>query len=270
MDQEILYIIKIGGSVATHKNRKGASVRRKLLLKIAQEIKKTKKQGEFNLILIHGAGAGGHQIARKYKLASGTLGNKNKIRGSLLSSVANQKLNNSIFDIFYSGGLNVYPIHTASTIIQKNKIIDFVELALIKKALANNFIPILYGEMVFDEELGMSICSGDAIAPYLAKKLKARKVFFASDIDGIFSEDPHKNKKAKLIEKINLKEINKKVSLGKSHNTDVTGGLMGKVRQITNEYDDHLESIEIFNGLNPINYRKVILGEDFSHTIIEI
>jgi isopentenyl phosphate kinase len=126
--------------------------------------------------------------------------------------------------------------------------------------------------MVFDEKLDMSICSGDAIAPYLAKKLGAEKIFFASDIDGIFDQDPHLQKDAKLIEKINLNKIknNNKIKLTDSHNVDVTGGLSGKIKNIDLKHNISLKSVEIFNGLKYENYEKIILGKKFPHTFIKI
>ncbi|MFA6047781.1 MAG: isopentenyl phosphate kinase [Parcubacteria group bacterium] len=261
-----LYILKIGGSVATYKNKPGISVRNSLLKKIGQSIKKSQEKGNFDLILIHGAGAAGHQLAKKYSLQEGIGVNPKKWYGALISRLANNKLNTAIAETFTKIGLRIAPVHTASAIIQKNKKISRCSLKMIQEALRQNCIPILYGEMVFDTKLGMSICSGDAIAPYLAKKLEAKKIMFASDIDGIFTQDPHIYKDAELIEKINLKEINQKAKVSHSHNVDVTGGLLGKINKI--EFSDNLQSIEIFNGLDPENYQKIFLGQKFSHTII--
>lgn len=267
-----LYILKIGGSVATRKDRPGISVQSELLKKIALSIRKAKIKKDFNLILIHGAGAAGHQLAKKYDLRVGVKGDENKFHGSLLSSIANQKLNNAIFEIFVSSGLRIFPAHTASTIIQKNNKISYCNLKIIKEALKKDGVPILYGEMVFDEKLDMSICSGDAIAPYLAKKLGAEKILFASDIDGIFDQDPHIHKDAKLIENIDLNKIrnNSKIKLTSSHNVDVTGGLSGKVKNIDLKHNISLRSVEIFNGLKSENYEKIILGKKFPHTLIKI
>jgi len=261
-----LYILKIGGSVATHKNRPGLSVRILLLKKIGQSIKKSQEKGSFNLILIHGAGAAGHQLAKKYNLQEGVGLHPKKWYGALISRIANNKLNTAIAETFTKVGLKIAPVHTASAIIQKDKKISHCNLKMIQEVLRQNCIPILYGEMVFDTKLGMSICSGDAIAPYLAKKLGAKKIMFASDIDGVFTQDPHIYKGAELIEKINLEEIDQKAKVSHSHNVDVTGGLLGKINKM--EFSDNLQSIEIFNGLVPENYQKILLGQNFSHTII--
>ena len=267
-----LYILKIGGSVATFKDRPGFSVRKRLLKKIALAIKKAKAKKDFDLILIHGAGAGGHQLAKKYDLKSGTNGDDKKFKGSLLSCNENQKLNNAIFEIFIACDVRIFPVHTASTIIQKNKKINYCDTKIIEKALKNNGVPLLYGEMVFDEELEMSICSGDAIAPFLAKKLGAQKILFASDIDGIFDKDPHLFKNAKLIENIKLNEIlsNKKIEITGSHSVDVTGGLFGKIKSLDVNHIKSLKSVEIFNGLQEKNYENILLNKKFSHTCIKI
>lgn len=265
-----LYILKIGGSIVTQKNRSGFSIRKKLLIKIARSIKKATGRKKFQLILIHGAGAGGHQLAKRYSLKWGAGKDKRRWYGSFLSRVANQKLNTIIAEIFVNEGLPVVSIHTASVVIQKDGKIADCDLKMIKESLRNNCIPLLYGEMVFDEKLGMSICSGDAIAPYLAKALKTKKIFFASDVEGIFSKDPHIDKNANLIENTNLDEIKIEAKLSKSHNIDVTDGLLGKIKNIDILAKSSVKSVEIFNGFEYENYPKALLGRSFSHTIIHI
>ncbi len=269
-----LYILKLGGSVITHKDRveasAGDSIRNLLVKKIARTLRKAIKKNDFQLILIHGAGSPGHQLAHKYKLKDGTKSDNKKLKGSVLLQNVNQKFDNAILKIFINNGINITPIHTASVIIQKNKKITEFYAGTLKKALENNCIPILYGEMVFDKALGMTVCSGDTIAAYLAKKLKIRKIFFASDIDGIFTKDPHSHKDAKLIEKIDLKNIEKDIKLTQSHNIDVSDGLRGKIRGFKGISSTSLDSIEIFNGFDEKNYEKILFNKPFRHTSIEV
>lgn len=265
-----LYILKIGGSVATYKNRTGISVRKDLLKKVANAIKLAQKKEGFDLILIHGAGSVGHKMAHKYGFKEGTKDDKTKWYGALQTRVMDQKLNSAIAEIFVSAGVRVVSAHTASLVIQKNKVIVDFNLAIIKEAIAQNCVPLLYGDIVFDKTLGMSICSGDALAPYLANQLHAQKILFATDVDGIFNKDPYLFKDAQLIEKIDLNEISKEknIAVSGSHNVDVTGGLAGKLKNIALRHVQSLQLIEIFNGLDAKNYNRIFLGKDFSHTII--
>jgi isopentenyl phosphate kinase len=265
-----LYILKLGGSVVTHKNRPKAAVRYKLLSSIATTLKTALDGGKIDLILVHGAGAHGHQLAKKYSLQEGINDKPERWYGSFLTRLKNQKLNTVITEIFVAGGLRITPVHTASVIIQDKKQIVTCDLAIIREALSQNCIPLLYGEMVYDRTLGMSICSGDAILPYLEKKLRAEKLFFASDIEGIFTADPHIHKNAQLIEKISLHEIEKKAALYRSHNIDVTDGLLGKIKKLLVSHSPNLKTVEIFNGLNADNYQKIFLKKPFPHTTISI
>jgi len=267
-----IYILKIGGSVATEKSQEKLFLKRSLLKKIAKSFKKWKEENpDIRLILIHGAGGPGHHLAKKYGLAAGTGSNPEKIRGSLLSRAANQNLDLEIFNIFLRAGLRAVPIHTGSVIVQKDKKISSFNTAGIEHAFRNKCIPMLYGEMVFDEKLGMSICSGDASAAFLAKRFKAKKVFFATDTDGLFDKDPHLHKNAKLIKKISLKDIlsSDNILLGKSHNKDATDGLRGKIMSFKNFFSvPSLEEIIIFNGTRSGNYKKILDGNRSSSTQI--
>lgn len=263
-----LYVLKIGGSVATYKNRPGFSVRRSLLKNVADQILAAKKKNDFDLILIHGAGGYGHFLAKKYELKKGTGKDKEKLHGALLSRCANQKLNGAITDILVEQGLSITPVHTASVIVQENQEISSFDLSAVQEALENECIPLLYGDMVFDKRLGMTVCSGDAIAPYLADKFRASRIIFASDIAGMFTCDPYLNPDAKLVENISFDDIQESVSVSHSHNVDVTGGLLGKINQIGSLRNKGLESVEIFDGLNAGNYKEILTGENFPHTKI--
>lgn len=263
-----LYILKLGGSVVTEKDKVGGYLREKLLVDIAKEILKARRKKEFDLILVHGAGAVGHQLAHEYKLTNGIKTSKQWL-GSFISRVANPQMDLDIAKIFIHNKLPITSVHTASAVVQNDKVIDYFNLTIVKEALRSDCIPMIYGEMTFDKALGMSVCSGDAITAYLAKKLKVNKMFFASDIDGIFDQDPHKYKNTQLIEEISLKTAGKIKMLG-SHNVDVTGGLAGKIKSLSKLKNTGVESIEIFNGLKKENYTKVFLDKKFPHTTIKI
>ncbi|MDZ7612098.1 MAG: isopentenyl phosphate kinase [Candidatus Moranbacteria bacterium] len=265
-----LYILKLGGSVVTDKDKEGFSVKKGLIDEISREIKNAKEKKDFDLILIHGAGAAGHQLAMEYKLVEGTGENKEKIYGALLSQLSNQKLNREIFEIFLENGLDVTPIHTASTVVQAGGEIAEFNSDCLKEALKKNFIPLLYGEMVFDKSKGMSICSGDSIAPHIANKLGADRILYATDVDGIYTQDPYQNSQAELIEEISYGRIKKKIKLSSSHNIDTTGGLKKKILRLEKFFSGGGDkTAEIFNGNQPENFSKILLDTFFKHTKIE-
>ena len=205
------------------------------------------------LIIIHGAGSAAHQVAKQYQLENGTKNDSMKIEGAQLIHVANQKLNLAIAEIFLNHGVNIAPVHTASVIIQRGGKINKCFYDVIDQALGSNCVPLLYGEIVFDETLGMTICSGDVIAVDLAKKYNASKIVFVSDIDGIFDKDPHVYRDAIIIKSITLDSIttNNKVTLSGSHNVDVTGGLKNKIAVLSgNDIPKSLKQVVVCNGFS--------------------
>ena len=261
-----IVILKIGGSVITQKNRKGTYVRRKLLFQIADELHEVlKKNKDLQLIIIHGAGSSGHQLAKKYKLATGVRNDQKKWKGSLLTRIANQELNLEITKIFSEQGLRVTPVHTASVVIQKDGDIDICERGVLDESLRNDCIPLLYGEMVFDTDLGMSVCSGDASAVYLADMFNAERILYASDVDGVFDKDPYIHSDAKFIKTISLKNIcsNKKIILSQSHHVDVTGGIQNKIVSLyKNGLPEDLKQVIIFNGLKKNAFKRALLDKN--------
>ena len=49
--------------------------------------------------------------------------------------------------------------------------------------------------------------TSDSIAAYIASKLKADKVVFVTDVDGIFSEDPKKHGNAQLLSQVSVADL---------------------------------------------------------------
>lgn len=263
-----LIILKIGGSVATYKDRAGLAVRTALLKKIALAIRAARDEQPFRLILIHGSGSAGHRLAHDFDLRHGTGTDPRKIDAALRSQRANQSLNASIAEICIAAGLPVVPVHTASVIIQRDARISRFSTDTIAHALAHGQIPLLYGEMVPDTALGFSVCSGDTIAAVLARKFSADRIGFASDIDGVFTRDPHRFADATLIETAHFSSLAQQSDISGSHNIDVTGGLGGKIEKLAPLRRSPLRQVEIFNGLRPAHYRNILLSIPFPHTTL--
>ncbi|MEN8252315.1 MAG: isopentenyl phosphate kinase [Patescibacteria group bacterium] len=269
-----LYILKLGGSIITNKETSEFSVQKERITNIAKHLHKAlKKQEDMQLIIIHGAGGPGHHLAHKYNLRDGTGSDSKRLHGALLSRLVNQKLNTEIFDIFANNNVPVIPTHTGSLITQTDKKITTFHTDIIKSALNNNYIPLIYGDMVFDDSLGLSICSGDTSAAYLAKNLPVNKVLFATDTDGIFNKDPHKNADAKLLENLSLKDIftQDNIKLDSSHNTDVTDGIKGKLHAFEDfsKKQTTLEEIIVFNGTTPQKFEDVLNNVNCKATYIK-
>lgn len=247
MKQKLL-VIKLGGAVVTYKDSPTPKVRVDVIRRLSREIKLVLDKG-YQIILVHGAGSFAHGLVKKYDLQHG-MKTKDQMRAFKLAQKRMLKLNKIIMDELMLTGLNSVslPPHTFITQSQ-GKLNDF-DLKLIKKYLEKNKIPVLFGDMVLDDKWGCSVLSGDTIVCYLAKKLKAEKVIFLSDVDGIFDSDPKKNPQAKLIPEITNKNIDQVLKgLSTTGRDDVTGEMAGKIIQIQKNLKQI--SVQILNGIKP-------------------
>lgn len=262
-----LFVIKLGGSVITYKSHPSGKLRLGRIQEIAYEIKQAQEKKDFDLILVNGAGSYGHPIAKSYDTAWGVK-NKAQIRGFCEIKYIVNQLTAKLNKTFLTAGLNVFSCQTSSLVIQnKGKIFSF-NMAPIKQLVKLRVVPMLSGDVVADVSWGGSICSGDALAPYLAKELKATKVLFASDVDGIFDRNPQKYKNAQLIPEINKQNFSKIIgSIEESSHVDVTGGMRGKILKLASLLPQ--TPIEIFNGLKGGEIYRAI-SEVSSGTIINL
>ncbi len=258
-----LTILKIGGSVITDRKSSTPKVDYKNLKRIAKEVSAYKGK----LILIHGAGSYGHQIVKKTGIHKGI---KNKKQ--VLTFAETQKLQNELNAIVCSAlikeGVPAIPVQpSASAVMSKGKM-KKMNYEVVEKLLEIGLVPVLYGVPAYDENQKCSILSGDEIAPYLALKLNAKRIIHGTNVDGVFTADPNKNKNAKLIPLItkgNLNEVKKAIS--GSTSVDVTGGMMKKINELMKLQKKGVTTL-IVNAEKKGLVKKALLGEKVRSTIV--
>ena len=144
------------------------------------------------------------------------------------------KLSAAVMAQLLDAGVPAVLLPTGALAVQKNKRISSFNMAPIKHALKLGLVPVLRGDLVFDEALGASVCSGDQVVSYLCSKLKVARAVFATDVDGVFLEDPKKNRNAKMFRQIRIRDLHfMRDSIGGSKATDVTGGMRGKLAELS-------------------------------------
>lgn len=260
-----LIILKIGGSVITYKFSKRPRVNYKNLKRICREIASVYNSPKFSLVLIHGVGPFGHIIVHKTGIDKG-IKNKKQLKYFAETQRLQNKLNIIVTKYLIEAGLPAIPCQASSFVVMESGRIEIMDSSAIEGLLEMGMVPVLFGVPAFDRDQKCSILSGDQIGPFLAAKLNAKRIIYATDVDGVFTSDPHKNPNAKLISRLDNKNI---VQVGKwvtgSMAIDVTGGMLGKVLELSKT---KIES-QILNGLVPGNIIKAFKGKKFG-TIIKL
>jgi isopentenyl phosphate kinase len=260
-----LIVLKLGGSVITLKDADKKEVDVKNLARLAKEIAEAKKEKDFQLIIVHGAGPFGHVPAKKYELDKG-LKSELQLRGFSATHRSMEELNSAVVDSLIAAGINAIAYQPSAAGILKNKKLTYFPTIVLKKLLKVGMVPVAHGDVLIDEETGVNILSGDHLVPYLAKKLHAKRIILATDVDGVFDSDPKDNKTATLIKEITHRNIGS-LNVGGAKATDVTGGMRRKLDELLQLAEGGIES-EIISAKKPGILKRALLGETGLGTLI--
>jgi len=222
-----MMIIKLGGSVITNK-AKECCFKQDIMERLAAEMKQANKQ----IIVIHGAGSFGHILAKQYKLNDG-FKRKKQVEGFALTHAMVQRLNNLVLASLQNHRLPAVSIPPHAILSLSNRALARMDYNIFKKYLALGFLPVSFGDVALDNQLGFSICSGDLLVQLLAAEFKPEKVIFVIDEDGLYSANPKTNKNATFIEHSTGKDLEKLTTSSDAH-ADVTAGMKGKLQTIRN------------------------------------
>ena len=255
-----MFIIKLGGSVITDKTRED-SYRSDVVNNLSKQIYKAKKQ----TILIHGAGSFGHILAKKYSLNNGYK-NSNQIIGFSMTHEKVQELNSLFLKTLHKNKIPAVSIPPHVLLKLNNHKLSNFDFNIFKDYLEMKFIPVTFGDVVLDEKLGFSICSGDLLMEVLASEFKPEKAVFVIDEDGLYTSNPKSDKNAKLIESLSIKEF-ERLSTSLDSHADVTGGMGGKLETIKKIAEKGIDTI-LVNGNKPDRLYKILIGKESKSTII--
>ena len=236
-------IVKLGGSVITHKDASPPTVNYETLERIVLELKAHRNQ----LIVVLGGGAHGHQAAHRFGFGDPAAPKKR-----LLAGVPSIRHNMTVLSLeiekaMQNAGIPVVVFPPFSFVKLRDGLISTFPTELIQTALKGGMTVVTHGDVCFDDIRGASILSGDTILVYLAKTLAARYIYIGTDVDGVFEADPRDNPDAKIIPIINQSNKSRVLlGAGSSKVTDVTGGMATKLRELA-ELTEKRTEIVIFN-----------------------
>ena len=255
-----MVILKFGGSLITDKT---SNIPKTNDLKL-KAIGKILNQNKYNIIIVHGAGSFGHPIAKKYNMAEGFDGSLEQEKAIMETRNQVQDLNNILCNNLSKENINTIPIIPSKTMTTKaRKIVDF-PFYLFDQALEENKIPITFGDVTKDKEQGITVLSGDTLMMELTKYYRPLYSIFVMDKPGVFDGNPN-DLDSKILPTIDENTIKILEMQNKnSEVTDVTGGLIGKIRNAVEmaKYSEtwitNLESLSGFFNNNPKGSKVVL------------
>eukprot|EP01084_Bolivina_argentea_P315025 545710_1 len=197
-------IVKMGGAFITNKTK--LHTLNENNIDIAAKHILDAYKSNYIMILVHGAGSYGHFEAKKYKLMNG-LYKSDSIKGMVLCrktvNILHQFLVNKLIE-YELPIISVSPnniIQSNDGIISRKQFKPFI--AHINRIIKYGMIPLIHGDIIFDNKRGCHILSGDIIIQHLSSIFNPQRTVFWSNINGIY-DCTNINKKYKLLKRINV------------------------------------------------------------------
>lgn len=240
-------IIKIGTSTLTAgTNRISFAV----IEDLARQIVMLKE--EYNIVIVS---SGAIATARQFVEISGF--NKHVDSKQALAAIGQTKLMELYDNIFATFGLNIAQILLTYRDFE-NPIANENTRNTINKLWEVDYIPIVNeNDTVSIEEIVLG--DNDKLSSLVAVITEANLLVLVSDIDGIFTANPHINKEAKLIEHIS--DINTvKHCIEEKESTLGTGGMTSKINAAEVCMNSNIE-MWIVNGKNKSYILNAMNGE---------
>jgi len=259
-----LVFLKLGGSLITDKTHPQA-LRPDVLQQLAVEIAGAlADRPDLRLLVGHGSGSFGHVVARKYGTRDG-VASPAAWRGYAETAAVAARLNRLVVDALWSAGVPALPVQPSASACSHDGELGALDERPLRAALAHGLVPVVYGDVALDDLRGGTIISTEQIFHWLAPHLRPQRVILVGEVPGVLTADPSSSRRGELIEEITpdrLPEVSQ--ALGGSRGTDVTGGMLAKVKEMVAlvQATPSLSAVQIISGLVPGLVRTVLTDSD--------
>ncbi len=262
-----LVVVKLGGSLITHK-RRPRTVRRADLSRLADEIAALTRRSRRPLLLGHGSGSFGHVAAAVSGVHAGMVGTGARLGVSRTQAAASE-LHAIVMNALRAAGVAAYSVAPSSAIIgrgvgQRPR----VHIEPIMRALDNGLLPVTYGDIVMDRTCGCSICSTETALLEFVRALRSAgrscsTAMWLGDTDGILDSA---GASLALVRSGDAAAARRLV--GGAAATDVTGGMRHRLETALTLARIGVRS-HLLDGRRPGILRRALRGASVPGTIVE-
>jgi isopentenyl phosphate kinase len=251
--------LKLGGALLTRK-RRPETPRPHVLQRLAGEIAAWAAIDDRPLVLAHGSGSYAHVAARETQF----LEHPDVPLSLARVAAAARRLNVLVVDALIAAGLPALPLPGSLLAECRDGTVADVHAELVAAALRSGLLPVLYGDAAPDATRGGTIASTEPLLFALAMHMPPQRVVLATDVDGIYRNDPHVEPNQAPMERVTADDNSE---LGAQLGTrpgavDVTGGMASKVRlmqRLVRSVPD--TEVRVLSGLRAGAVRAALAGD---------
>lgn len=263
MKAESLIFLKLGGSLITDKD-KTETARTDVLQFLLSDLNQYMDENPHTRVLIgHGSGSFGHHAAAKFQTQLGVTSEEEWL-GFQEVWISARKLNSIFIEQAIKAKLPVMSFPPSASLISSGHKVKTWDIQPIQQTLEANLIPVIYGDVVFDKQIGGTIFSTEELFFHLAQFLHPSKILLAGIESAVYQDFPENQ--------VPLRHISKDEAMvafiKPSQSQDVTGGMRSKVREMQKLCQENPGTqIEIFSARQPKDLYQALNGQH-SGTII--
>jgi len=228
MTNEIV-LLKLGGSLITDKN-KPYTPRLDKLAELANEIKTVLDFAPgLTLILGHGSGSFGHVAAKKHGTRDGVQTSEQWLGFAEVRFQA-AELNRYVMEALVNAGVPAISFPPSSSMVSLNRKVIHYNVVAIRSSMNAHILPVVYGDVAFDEALGGTILSTEDVFKFLVEQFSPARILLAGIEAGVWEDFPARTR---LVKQVQLSDYEAMRSgIKGSASTDVTGGMKAKVEEM--------------------------------------
>jgi isopentenyl phosphate kinase len=268
-----LIFLKLGGSLITDKTQPYTpklDVIEDVALQISTALQ---THPDLRLVLGHGSGSFGHVAASEYHTRDGfvaqppqlTQRDRDTTESGYWKGFAEvwyqaSALNRFVMKALHKVSMPAISLPPSANVIASDGKVSIWETTSISMALAYGLVPVIYGDVTFDEVRGGTILSTEDLFSHLARAFNPERILLAGLESAVWQDFPDRTRK---VETITPKTFNKVAeNIEKAAGADVTGGMKSKVTQMLDLVQQNPElKIQIFSGAEPGNILRALTGE---------
>ena len=269
--QELVFL-KLGGSLITDKTQP-YTPQLEMIDDVAVQIAAAlQTHPNLRLVLGHGAGSFGHVPASEYHTRDGLprssplahrerdVTEENYWKGFAEVWYQASSLNRFVMKALHKAGVSAISLPPSSSVIASDGKVLVWETTPIRMALSSRIIPVIFGDVVFDEVSGGTILSTEDLFMHLARALNPERILLAGLETAVWEDFPTRTRQIEKISPNSFQEISDGV--GKAAGADVTGGMESKVNQMLALVQNiPALTVQIFSGVKPGNIVRALAGE---------
>jgi isopentenyl phosphate kinase len=242
--------LKLGGALLTDKDAREA-VRWPVLARLAAEVAAWIAGPVPPLVLAHGSGSFAHRAVRETGLDAQPADRHAAAR----VSAAARRLNVHVVGALLDVGLAPVAVPGMVLATCRGGRVTAVRSDIVAGLLAAGLLPVVYGDVAPDLERGSAVASTEALLAALAAGLAPTRIVLATDVDGVFSADPHGAGAAQPIATLtpaDSPDLAAMLGGARPGVVDVTGGMAGKVAAMLDLVARQPDlDVRIVSGLRP-------------------